>query len=205
MSSCSDASPTFRCFFVSSLRHVLCASLSAWYALSTGLAANVDLTRAFVVVPPSLNRQEQKAAQMLIEEVEKRTQIRLPRDTKAPSDGTPSISINRIAAPPPNGREGYRIAVEGNSVSITGNDARGVLFGVGACFAAAHGEAIPVTSRQPQRHHRSQVRTARPSAWLSAEDQFLRRLGRRPCGSSTSATWRSSAQRDRADSAALGR
>jgi Glycosyl hydrolase family 20, domain 2 len=145
MSSCSDASPTFQCFFASSLRYVLYASLSVWCALGNGLAANVDLTRAVVVVPPSLSRQEQKAAQMLIEEVEKRTQIRLPRDTKPPSDGTPSISINRIAVPPPNGREGYRVAVEGNSVSITGNDARGVLFGVGHLLRALFMEKRSLT------------------------------------------------------------
>ena len=174
MSSCSDASPTFQCFFASSLRHVLYASLSVWCALGNGLAANVDLTRAVVVVPPSLSRQEQKAAQMLIEEVEKRTQIRLPRDTKAPSDGTPSISINRIAAPPPNGREGYRVAVEGNSVSITGNDARGVLFGVGHLLRALLMEKRSLTlAWQSERHDGSQVPTARASTWLSPEDQLL--------------------------------
>lgn len=136
MSSCSGSSPTFQCFFTGFLRDVLFASLSVWCALGNGLAANIDLTRAVVVVPPSLSRHEQKAAKLLIEEVEKRTQIRLPRDTKAPSDGTPSISINRLAAPPANGREGYRLAVEGNRVSIGGNDARGVLFGVGHLLRA---------------------------------------------------------------------
>ena len=38
----------------------------------------IDLTDAVVVAPESLSRREQKAVQLLVEEVEKRTEIRWP-------------------------------------------------------------------------------------------------------------------------------
>ncbi len=92
---------------------------------------NLDLTNAVVVAPASLSRQEEKAVQMLIEEVERRTQIRLPRAAKAPGGAVPFIAVHRAASPPEAGREGYQISVQQGAVSIAGNDARGVLFGVG--------------------------------------------------------------------------
>ncbi|HEU0174776.1 MAG TPA: glycoside hydrolase family 20 zincin-like fold domain-containing protein [Blastocatellia bacterium] len=95
----------------------------------------IDLSRAVVVAPADFSVQENKAAQMLIEEVEKRTQLRWQRATQAPSEGAPFISISRTpikgGSKAPLAREGYQIKTAGNTVSITGNDARGVLFGVG--------------------------------------------------------------------------
>ncbi|MBA3438383.1 MAG: hypothetical protein H0T92_00750, partial [Pyrinomonadaceae bacterium] len=115
----------------------------------------VDLTRAVVAVPANLTKPENKAVQMLIEEVEKRTQIRLPLKTSYVADDmtTPIITVGPAAALKSfvgnnvferlaNGRagaqgaEGYRIQVTEQGatsprVFVVGNDARGVLFGVG--------------------------------------------------------------------------
>src|SRR5262249_13797196 len=97
--------------------------------------AEIDLSRAVVVAPADFSGPENKAVQMLIEEVEKRTQLRWPRANQAPSEGVPFISISRTpikdGSKAPLVREGYQIKTAGNTVSISGNDARGVLFGVG--------------------------------------------------------------------------
>ncbi len=78
-----------------------------------------------------LNGPEQKAVAMLVEEVEKRTGIRWPvyqtPSEGAGSDGTRVQVLLRNASP----AEGYRVEVSGNAVRVSGNDARGVLFGVG--------------------------------------------------------------------------
>lgn len=69
---------------------------------------------------------EEKAVSVLIEEVEKRTQIRLPHAGKA--DG-PAIVIRK--APSGGPAEGYSLTSDFRSVTVSGNDARGVLYGVG--------------------------------------------------------------------------
>src|SRR5262245_54647974 len=92
--------------------------------------ADLDLTRAVVVAPASFSAHENKAVLMLTEEIEKRTQIRLTRRVEPPTDSTPSIQIQRATSAGA-GREGYSITVATNTVRVTGNDERGVLFGVG--------------------------------------------------------------------------
>ncbi len=91
-------------------------------AVSLPLAAEaaLDLTKAIVVAPAS------KAAAMLVDEVEKRSQIRWPVTTTRPA-GAPAVVLETAPGP----AEGYRIRVAQGSVVITGHDARGVLFGVG--------------------------------------------------------------------------
>jgi hypothetical protein len=63
---------------------------------------------------------------MLVDEVEKRTGIRWPiSDSKTTGI---RIEVRSQHSGPP---EGYRIGVSQNFVQVAGNDARGVLFGVG--------------------------------------------------------------------------
>jgi hypothetical protein len=109
-----------------------------------GLAEGADLKNAVVVTPSSLTRPEQKAVQTLLEEVAKRTQIRLAVQNSWPAGPTPVIAIgqtpalqslagsrlNRLPAAPA-GREGFRVQEVGDGVIVAGNDERGVLFGVG--------------------------------------------------------------------------
>ena len=81
---------------------------------------------------------------MLVQEVEKRSQVRLAVQTSWPSGGTPAIAVGRGAALEPilgprmgrlpaaaSGAEGFRVQAVDGSVVVAGNDERGVLFGVG--------------------------------------------------------------------------
>jgi len=85
-------------------------------------AAALDLTNATVVSPPGLSAPEAKAVTLLIEEVEKRSGIRW--ETAA---SPVTVEIARTTGPP----EGYSIHTTAHTVTIAGNDARGVLFGIG--------------------------------------------------------------------------
>lgn len=119
-----------------SFRHVLCSVMLLCVISGPMIAeAEIDLTRAVVVVPADFSGPENKAVLTLIEEVEKRAELRLPRVNQPPNEGIPFISINRAASKgggkAPLVREGYQIKTAGNTVSVTGNDARGILFGVG--------------------------------------------------------------------------
>jgi len=110
----------------------------------------VDLTHATIVTPPGLNGPEQKAVQMLIEDVEKRSRIRWERVSDwpkqkqplvlvGPASGVRSLAASHDLALPKEpghaGKEGYHIGIAGGKdapvVWVAGNDARGVLFGVG--------------------------------------------------------------------------
>lgn len=98
------------------------------------LGAPLDLRNAAVVVPDGLPGPARKAVVMLVEEVEARTLVRWPVQSAPPPGGSPCIAI-AISTAPSLPAEGYRIqsraAGQGCAVTITGNDARGVLFGVG--------------------------------------------------------------------------
>ena len=78
----------------------------------------LDLSNAVVVGPDS------KPVAVLIDEIAARTQgLRLQRG----QSGAPAITIARGSGP----AEGYSIRTDARGVTITGNDPRGVLFGVG--------------------------------------------------------------------------
>src|SRR5258708_7030142 len=84
----------------------------------------LDLRSAVV----EFGQADRKAAAVLVEEVEKRTQIRWP----ANAAGSPVITLARGQGP----AEGYSIRATANSITVAGNDARGVLFGVGRLLRA---------------------------------------------------------------------
>ncbi len=124
---------------------VLIAFLSAAPA---AVADAVDLSSAVVVVSAGASATAKKAAQMLVEEIEKRTQVLLPTTPDWPKTKSPVILLTEVATKSvqsarfaqalgdaPTGKEGYRIRVlqddQGVAVAVVGNDARGVLFGVG--------------------------------------------------------------------------
>jgi hypothetical protein len=112
-------------------------------------AKDLDLTRAVVVTPAGLSGPPAKAVRMLAEEVEQRSMVRWDRAEKWPAGGTPVIVVGPAGGvrglldkqgvrPPAAARprpEGYSIGVAGDRavpvVWVAGNDARGVLFGVG--------------------------------------------------------------------------
>src|SRR5947209_5744417 len=60
--------------------------------------APLDLTRAVVVTPGKLSGPEEKAVAMLIEEVEKRTQVRWQRVTSRPANATAAVVVGTAAS-----------------------------------------------------------------------------------------------------------
>lgn len=110
-----------------------------------------DFSNAKVVVGKNLSRQERAAADLLIEEIGKRTLLRLDLTEQWPTSATPAIVIGTVSSLAQRGGdlgrhlqpsavnmkpEGFSIKLlkgEKNvpTILIAGNDARGMLFGVG--------------------------------------------------------------------------
>jgi hypothetical protein len=118
------------------------------------VAAEIDLTRAVVVVPDGLSGPEEKAVRVLVEEVRSRSGIAWDVMLRWPGVAVPVVAVGplrllraetspmRPHLPPSpaagDAREGYAIrtldGVRGRSAPtllVAGNDDRGVLFGVG--------------------------------------------------------------------------
>lgn len=108
----------------------------------------LDLKQAVVVAPASASAAEKKAVAMLVEEVERRAQVRWPVSAAWPADGRPVIAVGRageiraiaqthvrVDAVGAGGTEGFHLRVIARgaapAVLVLGNDARGVLFAVG--------------------------------------------------------------------------
>jgi hypothetical protein len=120
--------------------------------------AELDLAKAVVVAPADLSGPESKAVDLLVDEVRKRTWIRWDVAHTWPADSVPVIAVGPAAAlksfagrfaatlaarPESKGAEGFRIVVrhEGRAapaVFVIGQDARGVLFGVGRLLRELH-------------------------------------------------------------------
>jgi hypothetical protein len=109
------------------LRSLLSAVLACLYLQ----AADLNLSSARISPPPALSKSESKAIEMLREEIEKRTLIRLE---SAPSSAGPAIAITRGNGP----AEGYTLKADAAQVSLAANDARGMLFGVGRLLRELH-------------------------------------------------------------------
>src|SRR5229473_5023684 len=93
--------------------------------------AELDLSAAHISAPAALSKTESKAIEMLRDEVEKRTLIRLESVT---SSAGPAIAITRGNGP----AEGYALKADATQVSLTANDARGMLFGIGRLLRELH-------------------------------------------------------------------
>ena len=117
----------------------------------------VDFTAATIVSPANLAGPERTAVRVLVEEIAKRTGVRLPVANEWPAPGSPVIAIGPLAsatgwasaglrglpAASAPGREGYRLALNAGArgaptVVVLGADARGVLFGAGRLLREMH-------------------------------------------------------------------
>jgi hypothetical protein len=109
-----------------------------------GFAYGVDLKSAVIVTPEGAPTPVRKASQMLSEEITKRTQIRLAGTNAMPAGDAPAIILglnqqvqklapneSRNLPAPPQGDEGFRVAVSGRKVLVSGNSPRAVVFGAG--------------------------------------------------------------------------
>ena len=100
-------------------------------------ASSFDLHHAVVVSPATFAGPERKAVEMLLDEIEHRTGLRLEESHTAPTDARPAIVLGSVAQPaanapaPPVTPEGYALRTTNTGVILNGRDARGVLFGVG--------------------------------------------------------------------------
>ncbi len=111
-------------------------------------SALLDLTRAVVVTPGALTGPERKAVELLVEDVARRSGIRWKVLARWPAEPGPVVAVGLSSAAKaltgpfaeffgdrtrPRPPEGYRIRTETKApaVLVAGNDARGVLFGVG--------------------------------------------------------------------------
>ena len=105
-----------------------CCCFPAWSA---------DFSRATVSVPSALTGPEQKAVALLVDAVQERSRLRWPVVAGAARAGEPVVVVRRGAA---GKAEGYQLRSFDNhgapGVEITGNDERGVLFGVGGLLRA---------------------------------------------------------------------
>jgi hypothetical protein len=161
------------------------ARFLALAALAAGPALALDLRNATIVSGP----RDRKAAQMLAEEIEKRSRIRLPVSDRAPGSG-PSIVIGgRPAIPAAAGADGYRVEVANGSVILAGNDRRGTIFAAGAllrqlrmdrdALEAADGLKIATAPKYPLRGHQLGYRPKTNSydGWNVAQwEQYIRDL-----------------------------
>jgi len=125
-------------------RTAVLLSIIAAAPASTAATRGIDLTRAVVVVRPGeLPAAEKTAAAVLVEEMEKRSAIRLEKDSRWPARG-PVIAVTSARTVPewrrdvPAGTpraEGFRLWVDQTGAApvlwIIGADARGTLYGVG--------------------------------------------------------------------------
>ncbi len=93
--------------------------------LLSAQAFALDLTNSVVKTPADLRGPERKAVEMLVDEVAARTQgLRWPLNA---AGGSAVIEIRRGTGP----AEGYTLRTDARGVTISGNDVRGVLFGIG--------------------------------------------------------------------------
>ena len=122
---------------------------------------HIDLSHAVIAFPPELSRREKNAVRMLAEEIEKRTQIRMPLNEGLPPDATTLIWLSQGKSLPAewqgqlnadealNRAEGYLIRQFKFSgvqlVVVAGADERGVLFGAGGLLRTLHMEKRQIT------------------------------------------------------------
>ncbi len=171
--------------------------LSILFGIPFIASATVDLRTAVIVVRPDASSPEKKAAQMLAEEIAKRTQLRLPVVGSAPSDRRAiTIGISRelgsaAAALPAAtaGADGFRVQATANGVVIAGNDPRGALFGAGyllrnlrmerQVLEVEEGLRVSTAPRYPLRGHQLGYRPKVNAydGWTPAQfEQYIRDL-----------------------------
>ena len=164
----------------------------------------VNLAAAVLVLPPGMSGPEKQAAVMLVEEAEKRSQLRWPTSDRLPEGGKPAVVLGQRAAlvrafPALADRlktggnakpEGYQILTFAPGlVIVAGNDARGVLYGAGRLLrlmdysregvAVAAGIDVATAPKFPLRGHQLGYRpkTNAYDAWDAAQwEQYIRDL-----------------------------
>jgi len=179
----------------------LCIALVALASMPS--AWPLDLSHAIVVAPAGLSRIEKKAVTLLVEEVEKQSQIRwevrsdysgkevaIVLGQESLLKGIPGLKLDGSNG---GAAEGFHLRVnrggEASSVTIVGNDPRGVLYGAGYLLRQLHMArghvsvrdelTISTAPRYPLRGHQLGYRPKTHSydAWYVATwEQYYRDL-----------------------------
>ncbi|MCE7984558.1 MAG: hypothetical protein DYG89_25580 [Caldilinea sp. CFX5] len=112
----------------------------------------LDLRQAVIQMPLQSGALMQKAATVLVEEVEKRTRLRWSVRYTAATDATPVIALLLADPEATLPADGFQISTQVEAsvaqVQIVGNDARGLLFGVGYLLRHLQMKAGAVTLPQ---------------------------------------------------------
>jgi hypothetical protein len=165
--------------------------------------ASLDFTNSVIVTPTKLERLEQKAITVLLEEIHKRTGIQLRISTEWPKNQQSVIAVGqtgqmKILAGKYSdiledgqalGKEGFRLLIKENAIFVAGNDPRGVLYGIGKLLRTLRMKSgsisvpddinIITCPRYPIRGHQLGYRpkTNAYDAWSPAQfDQYIREL-----------------------------
>ncbi|HNY40526.1 MAG TPA: hypothetical protein PKJ41_09030 [Bryobacteraceae bacterium] len=108
--------------------------------LMGSLCQAADYSRATVVTPAGMSGPERKAVALLVDAVRQRTRLDWTVATASPGQGKAVVIVRRAGAASKLPAEGYQLRTFDNGgapgVEITGNDERGVLFGVGGLLRA---------------------------------------------------------------------
>ncbi|AQG77991.1 hypothetical protein [Spirosoma montaniterrae] len=162
----------------------------------------LNLARAVVYCPTGATTPERKAAQMLVEEIQKRTRIRLAQATQWPTSNSPVIAVGQAVALKKTGRkappvqtpkDGFQVRVDAAPgqpiIWVQGNDPRGTVFGAGWLLRqltlmrdtvlADNSLAISTAPQTPLRGHQLGYR-ATPNSYdgwdLAQWEQYIRDL-----------------------------
>ncbi|MEI8113181.1 MAG: hypothetical protein WCI54_06105 [Bacteroidia bacterium] len=128
-------------------RYQIAVTLFLFIAITSAVfGQSADFSNASILFPEKKNLQVVKAVQVLIEEIQKRTNLLLPLTEKYSLKGKPVIVVgvegqmNKIPETfsaalnklPNTGKDGYKIIFpDNNTIVIAGHDERGALYGVG--------------------------------------------------------------------------
>jgi hypothetical protein len=127
-------------------RRAFIIALASLLLVSKGYAQKIDFSDAAIFISENDNIHLRKAAQVLQEEIDKRSGLKLPVTFKKPPENRKAITIcieSRISNLPDNirsamqilpetGKEGFKIIMnDESSVIIAGNDEAGALYGAG--------------------------------------------------------------------------
>src|ERR1700730_7317037 len=134
------------------MRKLLLSTIAA-AVIIPGMVCGGDFRQAVIVIPAGASKPQQKAAQMLAEEIEKRTQLRLKTVAQVPQD-RPAFVLGRADAirkmvpamgrgiPAQSPAEGFTVLSSDAGatplVAVSGSDDRGVVFGAGYVLRHLH-------------------------------------------------------------------
>jgi hypothetical protein len=170
------------------------------------VSKDLDFSNSVIITPGKLSRLEQKAVQVLQEEINKRTGIGLETAEEIPGNLKPVIMIGQqkilkksgmplaglINTEPSDKREGFQLVITEQPqplIIVAGNDPRGVFYGVGRLLrilqlkensiVAPESENIVTAPKYPIRGHQLGYRpkTNAYDAWDADQfDQYIREL-----------------------------